>query len=50
MKKEELEEKYAIKIDVQDNLFYIYNYFGRLVFIASSLEQAEKQLKEEYDG
>lgn len=35
-----------IKVEEKDNLFYFFGYFGRLMFIAPSLNAGYKELKE----
>lgn len=46
MSKEELEKKYGVKIQKKESLFYVYNVFDRLVFIAPTLSAVEKGLSD----
>lgn len=45
--KKDIEYEYSVRIDKVENLLYVYNYFGRLIFIASTLEQVRRGLMEE---
>lgn len=44
----DLEKKYTINIDAKDKLFYVYNMFGGLMFIADSIEHIEKEMNRIY--
>ena len=44
---EEIEIQNGVKIEARDGLYYVYNHFGRLVFIASTIESIETGLKED---
>ena len=44
----ELEKKYNISIDPKENIFYVYGYFGGLLFIADSIEHIEKEMNKIY--
>ena len=44
----ELEKKYNISIDPKENLFYVYGYFGGLLFIADSIPTIEKEMNKIY--
>lgn len=44
----ELEKKYTIRIDPKDKVFYVYNMFGGLWFIADSIEHIEKEMNRIY--
>ena len=46
--KEQLEEKYAIKIKKEENKYYIYNYFGRLISVENTLKEVEEKVIEYY--
>lgn len=44
---EKIKNEYPfITIEEKDNLYYVFGYFGRLMFIANNLKVAYKNLKE----
>lgn len=48
MSKEELQNKYGIKIDLKDGVYYTYNIFGRLLFLSPNLSTIEKEMVKYY--
>lgn len=44
---EKIKYKYPfITIEYKDNIYYVYGYFNRLMFISPSVRKIEKSLKE----
>lgn len=44
----ELEKEYTISISFNGSYYMVYNFFGRLWFTSSSLENIEKEMKRIY--
>ena len=46
---EKIKKEYPfIKVEIKDNLYYFFGYFGRLMFITPSLKVGYNELKETF--
>jgi len=50
MEEKQIETEYAVHIERKDELYFVYNYFGKQIIRAISLSDAYKQLREYYKG
>lgn len=50
MELNQIEKKYAVHIEKKDELYFVYNYFGKQIIRAISLSDAYKQLQVYYGG
>ena len=48
MSVDSLEKEYTISISYNGNYYMVYNFFGKLRFTATTLEEIEKEMKRIY--
>lgn len=49
MSVESLEKKYTISISYNGNYYMVFNFFGKLWFTATTLQEIEKEMKRIYN-